>query len=69
MILLSDIIDAKPSNYEEVDKKKWKENTSSRRMMSRMQYRDLKGSLSYIPYKIHHAVDGNIVGYKARFVA
>ena len=38
------IIDAKPSSYEEVAKKKGKENTSSRRMMSRMQYQDLKGS-------------------------
>ena len=27
--LLSDIIDAEPSSYEEVAKKKWKENTSS----------------------------------------
>ena len=34
--LLSNIIDAEPSNYEEVAKKKEKENTSSRRMMSRM---------------------------------
>ena len=33
---LSDIIDAEPSNYEEVAKKKRKENTSSRRMMSRI---------------------------------
>ena len=36
--LLSDIIDAEPSIYEEVAKKKGKECTSSRRMMSRMQY-------------------------------
>ena len=41
--LLSDIIDAEPSIYEEVAKKQGK--TSSRRMMSGMQYRDLKGSL------------------------
>ena len=34
--LLSDIIDAEPSNYEEVAKKKGKESTRSRRMMSRM---------------------------------
>ena len=33
-------------------------------MMSRMQYRDLKG-ISYF----HHAVDVNIVGYKVGFVA
>ena len=32
------IIDTKPSSYEEVAKKKGKECTSSRRMMSRMQY-------------------------------
>ena len=43
--VLSDIIDAEPSNYEEVTKKKGKESTSSRRMIPRMQYRDLKGSL------------------------
>ena len=42
--LLNDIINADPSRYEEVAKKKGKENTSSRRMMSRMQYQDLKGS-------------------------
>ena len=53
--LLSDIIDAETSSYEEVAKKKEKECTSSRRMMSRMQF--------------HHAVDGNIVGYKVRFIA
>ena len=41
--MLSDIIDAKPSIYEEVAKNKGKESTSSRRMMSRMRYRDLKG--------------------------
>ena len=32
--------------------------------MSRMQYQDLKGSSQF-----HHVVDGNIVGYKAGFVA
>ena len=37
----NDIIDAEPSSYEEVNKKKGK--TSSRRMMSRMQYRYMKG--------------------------
>ena len=37
----SDIIDTKPSNYEEVTKKIG--NTSLRRMMSRMQYRYMKG--------------------------
>ena len=58
MTLLSDIIDIDPSSYEEVAKKKEKENTSSRRMMSRMWI-----------YKIQHAIDINIVGYKARFVA
>ena len=38
----SDIIDAEPSSHKEVTKKKGK--TSSRRMMSRMQYRYIKGS-------------------------
>ena len=64
MTLLRDIIDADPCRYEEVAKKKGKENSSSRRMMSRMQYQDLKGSSWF-----HHAVDGNIVGYKEIFVA
>ena len=50
MTLLSDIIDAEPSSYVEVSKKKGKENTSSRRMMSRMQYQDLKASPEYLPY-------------------
>ena len=40
--LLSDIIDAEPSSYEEVAKTKGEESTSSRR--SRMRYRDLKES-------------------------
>ena len=69
---LRDIIDAEPSNYEEVSKKKGKENTSSRRMMSRMRYRRPEGNSivsSIWIYKIQHAVDDNIVGYKARFVA
>ena len=52
--LFSDIIDAEPSSYEEVAKKKGKENTSSRRMISRIRYLQ---------------VDGNIVRYKARFIA
>ena len=38
--------------------------TSSRRMMSRMQYRYVKEILQF-----HYVVDGNIVGYKARLVA
>ena len=42
--LLSDIIDEEPSSYEEEAKKKGKESTSSRIMMSRMKYQDLKGS-------------------------
>ena len=41
--LLRDIIDVDPSSYEEVAKKKGKESISSRRMMSRMSYRDPKG--------------------------
>ena len=52
--MLSDIIDVDSSSYEEVAKKKGKESTSSRRMMSRMRYLQ---------------ADGNIVGYKARFIA
>ena len=70
--LLNDIIDAKPSSYEEVAKKKGKESTSSRRMMSRMRCRRPEGKsivYSICICKIHHAVVGNIVGYKARFVA
>ena len=64
MTLLSDIIDADPSSYEEVAKKKGKENTGSRRMMSRMEYRYMKGN-SYF----HHVVNEKIMGYKERFVA
>ena len=48
--LLSDIINAEPSIYEEVTKKKGKESTNSRRMMSRMWCQDLKGSLWCLPY-------------------
>ena len=72
MTLLSDIINAEPSSYEEISKKKGKDCTSSRRMMSRMRYRDLKeNSIVYSIwiYKIQHAVDGNIMGYKERFIA
>ena len=72
MTLLSDIIDAEPSSYEEVAKKKGKENTSLRRMMSRMWYRRPEGKVvvsSIQIYKIQHAVGGNIVRYKAIFVA
>ena len=72
MTLLSDIIDAEPSSYEEVAKKKGKENTSSRRMMSRMRYRRPKGksvvSSTWI-YMIEHVADENIVGYKEIFIA
>ena len=39
--LLSDIFNAEPYSYEEVAKNKGKENTSSRKMMYRMQYLDL----------------------------
>ena len=70
--LLSDIVDAKPSSYEEVAKKKGKESTSSRRMMNRMKCLRPEGKYvvsSIRIYKIQHAVDGNIVGYKAIFVA
>ena len=41
--LLSDIIDAEPSSYEEVAKNKGKESTNSKKMMYRMRYWDLKG--------------------------
>ena len=70
--LLSDIIDVEPYSYEEVAKKKGKENTSSRRMMARMRYRRPKGKsivYSIWIYKIQHAVDDNIMGYKAGFLA
>ena len=43
--MLSNIIDAEPSSYEEVAKKKEKECTSSRKIMSSMWYQDLKGIL------------------------
>ena len=72
MTLLSDIIDAKLSSYEEVSKKKGKDNTNSRRMMSRMQYQRPEGKFvvsSIWIYKIQHAVDDNIAGYKEGFVA
>ena len=41
-------------------------------MMTRIRCRRPEGKsvvYSIWIYKIHHAVDGNIVGYKARFVA
>ena len=74
MTLLSDVIDAKPSIYEEVDKKKQKET-----MIKEYQFKNDVWDAVSIPegkyevssiwiYKIQHAVDGNIVGYKARFV-
>ena len=44
-VVLSDIIDVDTSSLEEVAKNKGKHNTSLRRMMSKMQYRHLKGSL------------------------
>ena len=48
--LLSDIIDADPSSYEEVAKNKGKESISSRIRMSRMWYRDLNGRTQCFPY-------------------
>ena len=42
LVVLSDIIDAEPSRYEEVAKKKGKESTNLRRMMSRMRYQYMK---------------------------
>ena len=72
MTLWSNIIDADPSNYEEVSKNKGKESTSSRRMMHRMQYQRPEGKSivsSVWIYKIKHAIDGNIMGYKEIFVA
>ena len=58
MTLLRDIIDAEPSSYEEVAKKKGKESTRSIRMMS-----------SIWIYKIQHPGDDNIMGYNEIFVA
>ena len=69
---MSNIIDGNNSSYEEVSKKKGKENTSSRRMMSRMRYRRPEGNFvvsSIWICKILHAVDDNIMGYKVGFVA
>ena len=66
------IINGEPSIYEEVAKKKGKENTSSRRVMSSMRYRRTEGKSvvsSIWIYNIQHVVDGNIMGYKAGFVA
>ena len=41
-----DIIDAEPSSYEEVAKKKGKESTSSRRMMSSIEtWREVRSSI------------------------
>ena len=67
MTLLSDIIDAEPSSYEEVAKKKGKESTGSRRMMSRPEGKSVMSSIWI--YNIQHAIDGNIGGYKKIFVA
>ena len=72
--MLSDIIDAELFSYEEVSKKKGKET-----MIKEYQKNDVYDAVS-IPkgnsivssiwiYKIQHAVDGSIVGYKERFVA
>ena len=54
--MLTNIIDAEPSSYEEVAKKKGKESTSSRRMMSRMWYLQV---LTCSRWQ-HHAIQGNI---------
>ena len=54
--LLSDIIDADSSSYEEVAKKKGKESTGSRRMISRMWYLQVP---SWNRWQ-HHGIQGNI---------
>ena len=76
MTLLSDIIDAKPSSYQEVDKKKGKETMIKEYQFKKNDVEDVvlrpKGNSvvsSIWIYKIKHAVDGKIVGYKARFIA
>ena len=67
LVMLSDIIDADPSNYEEVSKNKGKESTSSRRMMHRMQYQRPEGKSIVSSVWIytcsrwkHHGIQGNI---------
>ena len=58
MTKCSDIIDAEPSSHQEEREEQLKKNDV------KVQYRDPKRSSQF-----HHEVDGNIVGYKARFVA
>ena len=69
MILLSNIIDAEPSSYEEVDKKKGKETMIKEYQdaVSKLEGKSVMSSIWI--YTIQHAVDGNIVGYKEIFVA
>ena len=74
--MLSDIIDAEPSSHEEVDKKKGKETMIKEYKFKKNDDQDAvskpEGKFvvsSMWIYKIQHAVDGNIVGYKERFVA
>ena len=76
MTLLSDSIDAECSSYEEVYKKEgyktmikdyqFKKNDDKDAVL-RPEGRSIVSSIWI--YKIEHAVDGNIVGYKAIFVA
>ena len=54
--LLSDIIDEEPSSYEEEGKKKGKESTNLRRMMSRMRYLQVPSCSRWK----HRGIQGNI---------
>ena len=78
MTLLSNIIDAEPSNYEEaIEKKEWK-NAIIDEYQSIMK-NDVWDVVPWLEgksvvtsewiYKIKHAADDNIEKYKARFVA
>ena len=76
--LLSDIIDAEPTSYEEAIKKQvWLDamveeyNSIMKNEVWDVMPRSMNKSVvtSKLIYKIKHAVDGSIEKYKARFVA
>ena len=76
MKLSSDIIDAEPSSYEEVAKKKGKETMIKEYQFKKNDVYDAVSrpegkSIVYSMwiYKIQHVVDGIIMGHKERFVA